>query len=242
MTFISRHLRLLAAPVAVAVIALAGPALARTVTGRAAATKTTCFNTTINHKRVRECLVPGPRGPRGIAGPEGPRGFLGPKGSTGKTGSTGKAGPTGKTGATGPVGPAGQTGPPGATGNTGAPGPAWATAYAVVEASQVTTTPSQVPFITTSGQTSNFATVYSPSTGIYCLAPSAATGITASNMPAATVSGETSYSSHGVVPLAVLDAQPGTDCASGDYEVKTYDLATGTPSLSPGVSFSIVVP
>src|SRR5271155_5266698 len=111
MTFIARHLRVLAAPVVIAVIALAGPALARTVTAHSAATKTTCFTTTINRKRVRECLVPGPRGPRGVAGPEGPRGFLGPKGSTGKTGTTGKAGPTGKTGATGPLGPAGAQGP-----------------------------------------------------------------------------------------------------------------------------------
>ena len=61
-------------------------------------------------------------------------------------------------------------------------------------------------------------------------------------MPAATVSGEASYSASGIVPLAVLDAQPGALCTSGDYEVQTYTLSTSPPTLSNDAAFSIVVP
>jgi hypothetical protein len=56
----------------------------------------------ISHgRRVRACLVPGPRGFTG---------FPGAKGSTGKTGATGKAGPTGKTGTEGKTGGQGPAG------------------------------------------------------------------------------------------------------------------------------------
>lgn len=239
MPFIRRHLRFIAPPAAVALIAFAAPALARTVSGHAAATSTTkCFTVTIKRKHVRECLVPGPRGPKGVAGPEGPRGFLGPQGAVGKTGATGKAGPTGKTGLTGPAGQTGPAGAPGAqgtTGATGATGPAWATAYAIV---QPGTPPRLVP------GTSGFTAVTQGGTGpgIYCLT---AGTVSASSVPAATVSGEASYSTGGVIPLAVLYAQAGGTgdlCSSGQYEVRTYDLSGGTPTLTNGAAFSIVVP
>lgn len=246
MPFIARHLKVLAAPVVIAAIALAAPALARTVSSaHTAATKTTCFNTTINRKKVRECLVPGPRGPKGVAGPEGPRGFLGPKASTGKTGKTGTTGKTGATGKAGGTGPAGATGAPGAAGTAGAqgpPGPAGVVGYAVVQASQVTSSPSTTPFITTSGQTSQFTGVYRAAPGTYCLSVSSALNVSAGNMPAATVSGESSYSSAGVIPLAVLNAQPGAVCAGGYYEVQTYSLTASGPVVSDGAAFSILVP
>ena len=235
MSFIRRHLRFIAPPAAVALIAFAAPAVARTVSGHAAASTTKCFTVTINRKHVRECLVPGPRGPRGVAGPEGPRGFLGPQGSTGKIGTTGKAGPTGKTGATGPPGLTGNQGPQGATGATGQQGPAWATAYAIVQ-------PGTPPRLTpgTSGFTS--VTQGGNGPGIYCLTAST---VSSSSVPAATVSGEASYSTGGVIPLAVLYAQPGGTgdlCSTGQYEVRTYDLSGGTPTLTSGAAFSIVVP
>lgn len=240
MSITARHLRTVAPPAAIAVIALAAPALAHTVSGHAAATKKTsttkCFTVTVKGKHVRECLVPGPRGPQGVPGPEGPRGFLGPKGSTGKTGSTGKAGPTGKTGATGPAGAVGPPGPQGAQGTqgtTGAAGPAWATAYAVVQ-------PGSSPLLAPG--THAFTSVTTPQTGIYCLT---AVGVSSSSTPAAAVSGELSYSTGtGVVPLAVLFAQAGgtgSSCSAGQYEVHTYDLGHGG-GLSNSVAFSIVVP
>ena len=243
MSITARHLRIVAPPAAIAVIALAAPALAHTVSsGHAAATKTAtkCFTITVKRKHVRECLVPGPRGPQGVPGPEGPRGFLGPKGSTGKTGSTGKAGPTGKTGATGAPGAQGLTGPPGTPGTaggqgaTGPAGPPWATAYAVVQ-------PGPSPLLAPG--THAFSTVTSPQTGIYCLT---ATGVSSSSTPAAAVSGESSYdTAAGLIPLAVLFAQAGgtgSSCSSGQYEVHTYDA--GNPGGGPNghVAFSIVVP
>jgi hypothetical protein len=54
-----------------------------------------------HHRRVRACLIPGPRGYRG---------FNGATGRTGATGKTGAAGATGKTGATGTNGTNGTNG------------------------------------------------------------------------------------------------------------------------------------
>ncbi len=237
MSFFARHLKVLAPPVAIAVIALAAPALARTIAS-AAATKTNCFTVTVNRRHVRECLVPGPRGLRGIPGPEGPRGFLGPKGSTGKTGSTGKAGPTGKTGSTGPAGAQGPPGPQGVQGLQGMqgnPGAEPPIAYAVVAPQSAST---GNPFFV-SAQTWQFGSVSRAATGIYCVATSVVTPSSAT----ATVSGEYSYdyptSPTQPVPLAVLDAQAG-NCPSGNFEVRTYDLSGGTPSPSNAVAFSIV--
>ncbi len=240
MSFFARHLKLLAPPVAIGVIALAAPALAHTIASAAAA-KTKCYTVTINRKHVRECLVPGPRGPRGIPGPEGPRGFLGPKGSTGKTGSTGKAGPTGKTGATGPAGltgPAGPQGQQGNTGNTGAPGPSGALGYALVQ-------PNNGSPAFVGSQTSKFSSVSLASTGTYCLS---LPNVTASTV-AASVSGESSYSPGGI-PLVELNAQPGSTCPTGDFEVQTYAFTplSGSPpqaytlALSNQIAFTIVVP
>jgi hypothetical protein len=234
MPFIARNLKFLAAPVIIAAIAFAGPALARTVSGaHAASSKTKCFTVTINRKHVRECLVPGPQGPRGRTGQQGPRGFLGPRGSTGKTGSTGKAGPTGKTGSLGPTGPLGPAGSPGPTGPTGAAGAPGLAAVGVVNPHlNGPTSPGFVP-----AQTLGFSALGNPSTGVYCLTPSASS---ISGVPI-TVSGESSYSGNGVIPLAVYDAQP-SDCGGGQFEVKTYDLAGASPALSAAAAFSIVVP
>jgi Collagen triple helix repeat (20 copies) len=54
-----------------------------------------------HHRRIRACLL---RGPRGLSGLPGSRGATGQRG---KTGATGRTGATGATGATGPQGPAG---------------------------------------------------------------------------------------------------------------------------------------
>jgi hypothetical protein len=86
-------------------------------------------------------------------------------------------------------------------------------------------------------QTSNFASIHRASTGVYCLAP--ATSINPAGEPAI-VTGESSYSSGGTVALAVLNAQ-AKDCATGEFEVITYD-ARSASSPSSNAGFAIAAP
>lgn len=143
-----RTISLLATPAVVGAMTVAVPALAGTAaqpTSHAASARRCNAVTVLSHgRRVRACLL---RGPRGFSGTTGPRG------TTGKTGATGKTGPTGKTGA------AGKTGPQGPAGT--------AKAYAVVQP----TSPTAVSLIT--GQTANFTGVTEVKPGTYCLAPAA---------------------------------------------------------------------
>jgi hypothetical protein len=94
----------------------------------------------ISHgRRVRACLVQGPRGFTG---------FPGAKGTTGKTGATGKTGPAGKNGING------TNGKDGANGTI--------VASAIVQ-------PSITPPAANLINPSNVASVSEPSTGIYCI-------------------------------------------------------------------------
>jgi Collagen triple helix repeat (20 copies) len=169
-----RLFRLFAPVVAVLAVA-AGSAIAAGVTGSAAKTTRHCFNVKRGRHTVRECLIPGPRGPRGFRGATGPRGF---------TGRRGTRGPAGPAGATGPAGPPGGLGPAGSG----------ARAYAAVVPG---TSPSFV-----AAQTSNFTAVSHAGTGDYCLTPSPTSGVNPATEVAA-VSG--AASSGGVVALAVLN-------------------------------------
>lgn len=218
-----RTLCILAVPATIAAMTVAVPALAglgaaRSNRAGASAARTTrsgflCSTVRVGKRRIRLCAVPGPRGPQGPIGPRGAQG------ATGKTGYTGKTGKTGATGPQGPIGPQGPAGP--------------ARAYAVVNPSQVTSTASSAGFV--SAQSSGFSTVRSPATGVYCLA--AVAGIEPAKVPAS-VSGETSYSNSGVVPLATLDAKQSA-CASGEFEVTTYNVLSPS-SPAAGVAFAIV--
>jgi hypothetical protein len=93
-----RTLTLLATPAVLGALIVAVPALAGVSLDPSAHTATTCLYVRIHKHRVRECLIPGPRG---LPGPAGPRGY---RGYTGKTGKTGPTGATGSTGNTGPQG------------------------------------------------------------------------------------------------------------------------------------------
>ncbi|HEY7934853.1 MAG TPA: hypothetical protein VID48_13615 [Solirubrobacteraceae bacterium] len=203
----------LATPAAIAAMTVAMPALAGTSSPRAH-TASRCF--TVHHPhRVRECLIRGPRGPQGPRGATGPRGFQGLKGSTGKTGSAGKTGATGPQGTPGPAGVGGR-------------------AYAVVNPAAVSATASSAGLV----QNAGFTSVRSPATGVYCLTPAA--GVDPTHEPAA-VSGESSYSASGVVPIATLTAQHSSPCSAAEFEVTTYNAAA--PSAPAGaVAFAIVAP
>lgn len=219
----SRALRLLVVPAVLAAAAIAVPAAARSG-GHASSTHRKCFTVRVHRHHVRECLVPGPRGSRG---PRGPRGFTGPRarrGAKGSRGPRGLAGPRGATGATGPVGPAGPVGPTGPAGPAGT-----AHAYGVV-------VPGSPPTVI-AAQSSGIGAVSNPSSGIYCLTVA---GASSTSTPAI-VSAEHSHSSGGVIGLAQLDAT-ASDCAAGQFEVRTYDLSGGAPALDSGVAFAIVVP
>jgi Collagen triple helix repeat (20 copies) len=96
----NRTLVLIATPAVVGAMAIAVPALAGTglTSAHRARAANHCFNARVGGHRVRECLIPGPRGLRGLTGV---RGAAGPRGHTGPTGHAGPAGPAG------PQGPAG---------------------------------------------------------------------------------------------------------------------------------------
>ena len=93
--------------------------------------------------------------------------------------------------------------------------------------------------------TSGFTAVTQGGTGHRDPPPTAGT-VSASSVPAATVSGEASYSTGGVIPLArALRAgrrDGATFFAAGQYEVRTYDLSGGTPTLTNGAAFSTAAP
>jgi hypothetical protein len=213
-----RSLVLLAAPLAAGSVVLAGAAdpivsaLALGGHAHAAASAKHCFTVRVKGHNVRECLIAGPRGPRGFSGP---RGFTGPRGARGLKGSTG---PAGRTGAAGPVGAAGSQGPAGT-----------ARAYAVVD-------PGLAPSVVTT-QSSNVSGVRHIATGQYCVA--VANGINPATETAA-VSGEASHSSPTVIPVAALDAG-GIGCnPTNEFKVDTYDAKS--PGQSDSVAFTIVIP
>jgi hypothetical protein len=218
-----RTISLLATPAVVGAMTVAVPALAGTSaqpTGHAASARRCNAVTVLSHgRRIRACLL---RGPRGFTGATGLRGATGAKG---KTGATGKTGPTGKTGA---------PGSPGVQGPAGT-----AKAYAVVQPTSETA----ANLIT--GQTANFTGVNEVKPGTYCLAP-AATGINSAT-DTATVSPEVSYSSGSLPGVVALNAQR-PDCPASDFEVQTYSpysVAQASPVTPPvsatGYAFSILV-
>ena len=207
----------------VGTMAIAVPALASSgaMTPAAHAARARRCNAVIvisHGRRVRACLI---QGPRGFTGPTGPRGATGktgaPGGKTGATGRTGKTGAPGKTGATGPTGPQGPIGP------SGIP------AYAIV---QPTNTPPTVNLINYSG----IASVAEPSPGIYCITPTAGVSLAAG---VAAVSPEVSYGTPaGALGVIAVNAQH-TNCTT-PYEVDTY--TPGTTTLATGYAFTIVIP
>jgi hypothetical protein len=213
-------LPVIAASAVVGVLAIAVPALAASGSGSGPAAHSArarhCSTViVISHgRRVRACLIPGPRG---YTGPAGPRG------ATGKTGA-----PGGKTGATGKTGSTGATGKTGATGLQGPAGPAGVVAYAIVQP----TSPTAANLV----GASNITGVSEPSAGVYCITPAA--GIPSSGI--ASVSPEVSYSAGNVLGVIAVNAQH-TNCPSTPYEVDTYTPGT-TQTLATGYAFTILIP
>jgi hypothetical protein len=214
-----RTLALLAAPAVIAATTAAVPALAGIGSAGPAhqarrGSPCTLTVVRIGRHHARVCLLRGPRGP---AGPRGPRGSQGLKGATGARGRTGLTGSTGSTGLQGPAGAGGR-------------------AYAVVNPAKVTAIASAEGLV--SEQSMGFQRVRSPATGIYCLTPPPA--VNPSKEPA-TVTGETSYSAEGVVPIATLNAQRSKNlCSQGEFEVVTYSAGSSSPA--GGVAFAIIAP
>jgi len=196
------NLPFIATTAVVGAMAIAVPALASSDSSPSAHTAARRCNAVIviyRGRRVRACLI------------QGPRGYTGFPGATGKTGATGA---TGKTGATGAIGKTGATGKEGFEGPEGEPGTT--VAYALV---QPTASPTAANLI---GQ-SNISAVSEPSAGIYCI--TAGPGITASGI--ASVSPEVSYSVGNVPGVIAVNAQH-TNCPAGTFEVDTYTPGTTT--------------
>jgi collagen triple helix repeat protein len=212
-----RTLALLATPAVIGAMTVAMPALAGTSLGGSTARKASsshCVTAIVGHRRVRECLLAGSRGPRGFTGAPGPRGFTGAKGATGTKGA---AGAKGATGATGPQGIQGV--------------PGTARAYAVVQ-----TTP-EVKLI--ANQSFNITSVSIAAEGVYCITPAAS--IEASKETIA-VSPEVSYTPSGTAPgvIAVNAQHPHCTSNPASFEVDTYKQGEDTPK--GGYAFTVVVP
>jgi Collagen triple helix repeat (20 copies) len=208
---------LIAIPAVLGAMAITVPALAGTGSSpkaRTARARHCSAVIVISHgRRIRACLIQGPRGFTG---------FPGPRGATGKTGATGKNG--GKTGATGKTGPAGKTGATGPTGPAGT-----ARAYAIVQP----TSPTAANLVAAS----SIASVSEIKEGVYCVVPSSP--INAAAEPAA-VSAEISYSPAKAPGLIALNMQRTNGCPAGQFEVDTYTPAGTT--LSSNYAFTIVAP
>jgi hypothetical protein len=215
-------LSVIATSAVVGALAVAVPALAASGSSPAAhsarARRCSAVIVISHGRRVRACLIQGPRGFTGFPGPRGPAGKTGaPGGKTGATGKTGRTGATGKTGATGPQGPAGAAG---------------VIAYAIVQP----TSPTAANLVGASSITG----VSEPSTGVYCVTPAA--GISTAN-GIATVSPEVSYSAGNAPGVIAINAQH-THCAAGTFEVDTYApyVSPTTPTLTTGYAFTIAIP
>lgn len=219
-----RTLSLIAIPATVGAMAVAVPALAASGANHTAHTARAphCAAVIVitHHKRVRACLIPGPRGFTGFPGPRGPAGKNGANG--GKTGAKGTSGPEGKRGLEGKIGPEGKQGP---VGPTGVP------AYAIV---QPTNSPPTANLI----NASNIASVTEPSPGIYCITPTAGVSLAAG---VAAVSPEVSYGTPAGVPGVIAVNAQHTNCSSTPYEVDTYTPGA-TQTLATGYAFTIVIP
>jgi hypothetical protein len=182
--------------------------------------------------KANKCTFPDTRlswnivGRQGVKGPQGAKGQEGAKGATGATGATGTTGATGAPGPQGVPGPQGAPGPQGPKGDTGAPGTARAYAYVTGGTSPTLD----------SARTKNFASVSQPSglTGVYCLTPTAGSGLDPSTMPF-TVSVDWGTST------TPSDAyyHPGFNCPAGQFEVIT---ANPSGTRINGVNFTMIVP
>jgi hypothetical protein len=144
---------------------------------------------------------------------------------------------TGPRGATGPAGRQGADGANGADGTNGINGVNATTpavrAYARVTDDNANVTHTGPDVIANHG----FASITSPSSGNYCLAPNPALGINPAT-DAADVSAPYSGGFAGSVLAAQLEIPADNVCPSGDYTVR----ATVSNTPNPNVGFSIVVP
>lgn len=216
-----RTISLLATPAVVGAMTVAVPALAGTAAqpqGHAASARRCNAVTVLSHgRRVRACLL---RGPRGFTGATGPRGL---------TGATGKTGGQGKTGATG------KTGPQGAAGT--------AKAYAIVQPTSGTA----ANLITgqTTGFTANFTGVTEVKVGTYCLAPAAGISPAADTATVSPEVSYSTGGSPGIVALNAQRTDcPTSDFEVQTYAQESYDAETKTitaPALATGYAFSIIV-
>lgn len=164
-------------------------------------------------------------GPAGAQGPAGPAGVAGP------VGVTGPPGPAGAPGATGAPGPAGPEGPKGPKGDNGV------VAYAFVVPPEVSLSTDP---ILVADRSKNFASVTSPSLGLYCLKPSIDIDPAKLSWVASAEFSRTSGAS-----VSTAEPDTGLGCASGSFGVRTLKFA---PSPSPhwtaawDVSFMVMVP
>ena len=215
----ARTILLLSTPAVIAAVAVAVPALAGSLRGSSpgggqSSRASAAAKKHAASSRVR-CFYSGSgRHRTRVCEVPGPGGARGPRGPRGFVGAHGKRGFNGPMGMTGPTGPNGV-----------------ARAYALVAI--------RGGLQLVASMSHEFAAVTPVSPGVYCLASSAPSR---PNEVAAVVSGESSDSDPGVIPLAVLNAQHPS-CGASEFEVETYKVnGKSGPELSNEVAFTIVAP
>ena len=214
----ARTILLLSTPAVIAAVAVAVPALAGSLGANPAssgAKATSAATRKPAHSSKERCFYTG-------SGKHRARvcALTGPSGPRGGRGPRGFVGAHGKRGFAGPQGNTGVTGPSGV-----------ARAYALVAV--------RGGLQLVANMSHEFAAVRPVGTGVYCLVPAVPSR---PSEVSAVVSGESSYSTPGTIPLAVLNAAHPS-CPGGEYEVETFKLNGKTgPEPSSEVAFTIVTP
>ena len=149
----------------------------------------------------------------------------------------GARGPRGFTGARGPQGvqgPQGAQGAQGAQGSQGAPGPQGPPGSGDLAWAQVNPNGGSPLLV----KSSNFVSVSSPATGVYCLRASVGVNL-ADSAPVATQ--EVNLSSTVGLVTVRRSGIPNVYCAVTDLQVTTWDVSN-PPSVVNTVGFDVVVP
>jgi hypothetical protein len=152
----------------------------------------------------------------------------------GKTGATGKSGASGATGATGATGAAGATGPQGLAGAKGDPGTPGANGTARAFG-VMASTGSMV-----AAKTKNL-TASKIGTGVYCLTPSAASGVNAETVqPIVQTDFDDAPGSDQIAMTVNADTQDFAECPAG--WVFVTDFYSGTEWKRGNTALTVIVP
>jgi hypothetical protein len=91
------------------------------------------------------------------------------------------------------------------------------------------------------GPSKNLAAFSSPETGVYCFTPSKAAGLSGDKLLAAYPTVDIEWGSSSGSDLLAYVYRGAGSCPAGSIEVRTYDFAGGSPTLTDDVAFYLKV-